>query len=163
VHTDRRALPRGLPLCPPRREGHAQGPQGAAVQHKWRAAVEVQWYLLPKLQKGVLVLPLPLLLLLPATASCAAATPAQCASRACAAAVSPQGSCKDGDACQYAHGVFEVWLHPSRFRTELCKDGPNCSRKVGVAAVGDRLPGFIRSDGVLRTACDTENELHVHA
>lgn len=40
-----------------------------------------------------------------------------------------KGSCKDGDACQYAHGVFEVWLHPSRFRTELCKDGTNCSRK----------------------------------
>jgi hypothetical protein len=43
-----------------------------------------------------------------------------------------QGSCKDGDACQYAHGVFEVWLHPSRFRTELCKDGPSCTRKVCV-------------------------------
>jgi hypothetical protein len=45
-----------------------------------------------------------------------------------------QGSCKDGDACQYAHGVFEVWLHPSRFRTELCKDGPSCTRKVRARA-----------------------------
>lgn len=41
-----------------------------------------------------------------------------------------QGSCKDGDTCPYAHGVFEVWLHPSRFRTELCKDGTSCTRKV---------------------------------
>jgi hypothetical protein len=47
-----------------------------------------------------------------------------------------KGSCKDGDDCRFAHGVFEVWLHPSRFRTELCKDGPGCTRKVGRAAAG---------------------------
>lgn len=42
----------------------------------------------------------------------------------------PRGGCSRGDACEYAHGVFECWLHPSRYRTEACKDGRNCKRKV---------------------------------
>ena len=29
-----------------------------------------------------------------------------------------------------SHGVFETWLHPSRYRTKLCNDGLNCSRRV---------------------------------
>ena len=39
-------------------------------------------------------------------------------------------ACKRGDACEYAHGVFECWLHPAQYRTRLCKDGPVCSRRV---------------------------------
>lgn len=31
-----------------------------------------------------------------------------------------KGSCKRGDACPYAHGVFECWLHPSRCAAVLC-------------------------------------------
>ena len=27
-----------------------------------------------------------------------------------------------GDDCPFAHGVYEVLLHPLRYRTELCKD-----------------------------------------
>ena len=42
----------------------------------------------------------------------------------------PQGTCKRGDACSYAHGVFECWLHPSRYRTQLCKEGAACRRSV---------------------------------
>ncbi|KAK6919094.1 Zinc finger, CCCH-type [Dillenia turbinata] len=38
--------------------------------------------------------------------------------------------CSRGDNCQFAHGVFECWLHPARYRTEACKDGKNCKRKV---------------------------------
>ncbi|XP_040863880.1 uncharacterized protein [Glycine max] len=38
--------------------------------------------------------------------------------------------CSRDDACQYALGVFECWLHPSWYRTEACKDGRNCKRKV---------------------------------
>ncbi|KAL0372157.1 UNVERIFIED_CONTAM: Zinc finger CCCH domain-containing protein 49 [Sesamum calycinum] len=34
-----------------------------------------------------------------------------------------RGACKRGDACEYAHGVFECWLHPARYRTQPCKDG----------------------------------------
>ncbi|KNA11744.1 hypothetical protein SOVF_132290 [Spinacia oleracea] len=40
------------------------------------------------------------------------------------------GSCSRGDECEFAHGVFECWLHPARYRTEACKDGKNCKRKV---------------------------------
>ena len=39
-----------------------------------------------------------------------------------------KGSCPRGDVCEYAHGVFECWLHPSRYRTQLCKDGAACDR-----------------------------------
>ncbi|XP_074583955.1 zinc finger CCCH domain-containing protein 24-like [Curcuma longa] len=41
-----------------------------------------------------------------------------------------KGSCRRGDLCEYAHGVFECWLHPMQYRTRLCKDGTNCSRQV---------------------------------
>ncbi|CAI5474040.1 unnamed protein product [Closterium sp. Yama58-4] len=41
-----------------------------------------------------------------------------------------KGTCRRGDACEYAHGVFECWLHPSRYRTQPCKDGRNCKRRV---------------------------------
>ncbi|KAF5732578.1 zinc finger family protein [Tripterygium wilfordii] len=41
-----------------------------------------------------------------------------------------RGGCTRGENCQYAHGVFECWLHPSRYRTEACKDGKNCKRKI---------------------------------
>ncbi|KAI3443682.1 hypothetical protein Pfo_000347 [Paulownia fortunei] len=41
-----------------------------------------------------------------------------------------RGSCRQGDACEFAHGVFECWLHPSRYRTQPCKDGMNCKRRV---------------------------------
>eukprot|EP00890_Picochlorum_soloecismus_P003693 jgi/Picsp_1/4324/NSC_01832-R1_protein len=40
------------------------------------------------------------------------------------------GSCSRGDSCLYAHGVFECWLHPARYRTQLCTDGIECQRKV---------------------------------
>ncbi|OAY27176.1 zinc finger CCCH domain-containing protein 20 [Manihot esculenta] len=41
-----------------------------------------------------------------------------------------KGNCKKGDACEFAHGVFECWLHPARYRTQPCKDGTNCRRRV---------------------------------
>lgn len=41
-----------------------------------------------------------------------------------------KGACPKGDACEYAHGVFESWLHPAQYRTRLCKDEIGCSRKV---------------------------------
>jgi len=40
------------------------------------------------------------------------------------------GSCPKGDGCEYAHGVFESWLHPAQYRTRLCKDEVGCARKV---------------------------------
>ncbi|CAA6654769.1 unnamed protein product [Spirodela intermedia] len=41
-----------------------------------------------------------------------------------------KGSCRNGDACEYAHGVFECWLHPAQYRTRLCKDETGCTRRV---------------------------------
>ncbi|KAH0463839.1 hypothetical protein IEQ34_006625 [Dendrobium chrysotoxum] len=41
-----------------------------------------------------------------------------------------KGACRRGDICEYAHGVFECWLHPAQYRTRLCKDGTNCARRV---------------------------------
>ncbi|OWM87416.1 zinc finger CCCH domain-containing protein 47 [Punica granatum] len=41
-----------------------------------------------------------------------------------------KGSCPKGDACEYAHGVFESWLHPAQYKTRLCKDETGCARKV---------------------------------
>lgn len=41
-----------------------------------------------------------------------------------------KGTCGKGDGCEYAHGVFESWLHPAQYRTRLCKDEIGCSRKV---------------------------------
>lgn len=41
-----------------------------------------------------------------------------------------KGTCRRGDMCEYAHGVFECWLHPAQYRTRLCKDGIGCARRV---------------------------------
>ncbi|GAA0146801.1 hypothetical protein LIER_36385 [Lithospermum erythrorhizon] len=41
-----------------------------------------------------------------------------------------KGSCRRGDMCEYAHGVFECWLHPAQYKTRLCKDGTDCDRRV---------------------------------
>ena len=41
-----------------------------------------------------------------------------------------KGNYKKGDNCEFAHGVFECWLHPSRYRTQPYKDGPNYRRRV---------------------------------
>ncbi|XP_072971941.1 zinc finger CCCH domain-containing protein 24 [Typha angustifolia] len=41
-----------------------------------------------------------------------------------------KGACRRGDMCEYAHGVFECWLHPAQYRTRLCKDGTSCARRI---------------------------------
>lgn len=52
-----------------------------------------------------------------------------------------KGICRRGDACEWAHGVFECWLHPTRYRTQVCKDGSNCTRRVCFFA---HSPGQLR-------------------
>ncbi|XP_060175630.1 zinc finger CCCH domain-containing protein 66-like [Lycium barbarum] len=52
-----------------------------------------------------------------------------------------KGTCQRGDACEYAHGIFECWLHPSQYRTRMCKDETNCSRRVCFFA---HKPGELR-------------------
>ncbi|KAG9143482.1 hypothetical protein Leryth_016489 [Lithospermum erythrorhizon] len=41
-----------------------------------------------------------------------------------------KGACHRGDACEYAHGIFECWLHPAQYRTRMCKDEEQCKRRV---------------------------------
>ncbi|KAM1039916.1 hypothetical protein ACFX2I_029171 [Malus domestica] len=41
-----------------------------------------------------------------------------------------KGTCRQGDDCEYAHGIFECWLHPAQYRTRLCKDETGCTRRV---------------------------------
>jgi Ankyrin repeats (3 copies) len=41
-----------------------------------------------------------------------------------------KGSCRKADNCEYAHGVFESWLHPAQYRTRLCKDEVGCKRRI---------------------------------
>ncbi|KAJ1263732.1 hypothetical protein BS78_09G208800 [Paspalum vaginatum] len=42
----------------------------------------------------------------------------------------PGAACPRGAACPFAHGTFELWLHPSRYRTRPCRAGPACRRRV---------------------------------
>ncbi|MCO5609799.1 hypothetical protein L7F22_064031 [Adiantum nelumboides] len=59
-----------------------------------------------------------------------------------------KGACRRGDACEYAHGVFECWLHPAQYRTRLCKDGTDCSRRVCFFAhTNDELRPLYLSSG----------------
>ncbi|KIZ06466.1 Zinc finger CCCH domain-containing protein 10 [Monoraphidium neglectum] len=39
-------------------------------------------------------------------------------------------ACRKGRSCPYAHNVFEHWLHPSRFKTEICQHGSACGRPM---------------------------------
>ena len=41
-----------------------------------------------------------------------------------------KGSYNKGDACEYAHGIFEFWLHPRQYRTRLSKYETYCTRRV---------------------------------
>lgn len=61
-----------------------------------------------------------------------------------------KGVCRQGDMCEYAHGVFESWLHPAQYRTRLCKDGPGCSRRVCFFAhtAEELRPLFLSAGGV---------------
>lgn len=37
-------------------------------------------------------------------------------------------SCPRGDDCPCTHSLFEYWLHPTRFKTEICSRGSRCNR-----------------------------------
>lgn len=38
--------------------------------------------------------------------------------------------CPRGNACLFTHNLYEYWLHPDRFRTQMCKLGPRCTRPL---------------------------------
>ncbi|KAE8687791.1 Zinc finger CCCH domain-containing protein 61 [Hibiscus syriacus] len=58
-----------------------------------------------------------------------------------------EDGCPRGDDCDFAHGVFECWLHPTRYRTEACKDGNNCKRKVCFFAHSSRELRLLPAEG----------------
>ncbi|KAL0054636.1 hypothetical protein WJX82_000288 [Trebouxia sp. C0006] len=40
------------------------------------------------------------------------------------------GHCKRGESCPYSHNTFEYWLHPTRYHTQLCHLGAQCTRPI---------------------------------
>ena len=38
--------------------------------------------------------------------------------------------CRRGDSCPYSHGAWEVGLHPSSFRQQMCTYGSACTRRM---------------------------------
>ncbi|KAF1002459.1 hypothetical protein AG4045_013030 [Apium graveolens] len=38
--------------------------------------------------------------------------------------------CRRGDSCKFSHGTFEYFLHPGKYRTAACENGPGCKRPV---------------------------------
>ncbi|KAI8471493.1 MAG: hypothetical protein J3K34DRAFT_233596 [Monoraphidium minutum] len=55
-------------------------------------------------------------------------------------AVRQGGQCPRGDACTYAHNVFEARLHPDLYKVKMCADGDACKRKICFFAV---RPGWV--------------------
>lgn len=49
---------------------------------------------------------------------------------ACPEHKSNPGNCPRGELCGLAHGIFEYWLHPDKYRTRPCNAGLQCTRKV---------------------------------
>eukprot|EP00873_Tetraselmis_striata_P022493 jgi/Tetstr1/442757/TSEL_030845.t1 len=48
-----------------------------------------------------------------------------------------KSGCANGDACGFSHSVFEAWLHPLKYRTQLCKHGrQECTRSICFFAHG---------------------------
>lgn len=41
-----------------------------------------------------------------------------------------RATCPKGDACGSAHSVYELWLHPDRFRTQMCLHGNACTKPL---------------------------------
>eukprot|EP00250_Pteridium_aquilinum_P011293 c19971_g1_i1 orf=930-3260(-) len=59
-----------------------------------------------------------------------------------------RGTCRRGDSCELSHGVFECWLHPARYRTQLCKDSKSCKRRVCFFAHSPAQLRFVSPDPV---------------
>lgn len=68
-----------------------------------------------------------------------------------------KGFCRKGITCEFAHGLFETWLHPQRYRTQRCKDGIYCSRRVCFFAHNE---GELRCTSDPRSPCKMRNTQH---
>ncbi|KAG6407064.1 hypothetical protein SASPL_130046 [Salvia splendens] len=73
-----------------------------------------------------------------------------------------KGHCGKGDACEFSHGVFECWLHPSRYRTEGCKDGKGCKRKVCFFAHSSRQLRIVPDSDASPATADKKSAVGHH-
>ncbi|GAY55633.1 hypothetical protein CUMW_165710 [Citrus unshiu] len=67
------------------------------------------------------------------------------------------GRCYKGDSCEFAHGVFEYWLHPARYRTRACNAGRFCQRKVCFFA---HTPEQLRAESKIRCNFAYRGRMH---
>ncbi|KAL2523434.1 CCCH-type Zn-finger protein [Forsythia ovata] len=71
-----------------------------------------------------------------------------------------KGVCRKGDACEYGHAVFEYWLHPTRYRTQSCKDGTHCHRRVCFFAhTSEQLRVLTPEESPGHIGCDSSSRL----
>uniref|UniRef100_A0A7N0TIV0 C3H1-type domain-containing protein n=1 Tax=Kalanchoe fedtschenkoi TaxID=63787 RepID=A0A7N0TIV0_KALFE len=66
------------------------------------------------------------------------------------------GECPLGEACCFAHGIFEYWLHPAKYRTRPCHMGHLCQRKVCFFAHG---PHQLRTEIKYKVQWSNNNSL----
>lgn len=71
-----------------------------------------------------------------------------------------KGICLRGDACSYSHGVYEAWLHPAKYRTQLCKEGLQCRRPVCFFA---HSLEDLRQPTLIKFADDEGSEFSAHS
>jgi hypothetical protein len=55
--------------------------------------------------------------------------------------------CPKGNNCEFAHNIFEVYMHPDKYRTEMCKYGVNCKRNEESVCFFAHNPGELRIVG----------------
>uniref|UniRef100_A0A0E0JIF6 C3H1-type domain-containing protein n=1 Tax=Oryza punctata TaxID=4537 RepID=A0A0E0JIF6_ORYPU len=65
--------------------------------------------------------------------------------------VRPGAACPRGSGCPFAHGTFETWLHPSRYRTRACRSGMLCARPICFFAHNDKELRIVGNDAVAAT------------
>ncbi|EAY75754.1 hypothetical protein OsI_03666 [Oryza sativa Indica Group] len=65
--------------------------------------------------------------------------------------VAARAACPRGSGCPFAHGTFETWLHPSRYRTRPCRSGMLCARPVCFFAHNDKELRIVGDDAAAAT------------
>eukprot|EP00210_Caulerpa_lentillifera_P003574 g3409.t1 len=63
--------------------------------------------------------------------------------------------CPRGDNCPYTHSLFEYWLHPTRYKTEFCSRGRQCTRPFCFFAHSETEVRPVDSDALLAVAMRT--------
>ncbi|KMS98922.1 hypothetical protein BVRB_3g068100 [Beta vulgaris subsp. vulgaris] len=81
---------------------------------------------------------------------------------------SSSGKCPRGELCEFSHGVFEYWLHPTKYRTRVCNAGDCCTRSVCFFAHSPQelrvepmayIPNWFRLALRAKTEAETSNTL----